>query len=239
MSTVSSLPMLGDIVRDTQHFIQNACVQPQSPTYRSSVIRRFRLPNLPSPQPLLPSLLEAGVTSEIASAASQIYQRRIEALKQHIQESIATTCCEAAESPVLRHVSPPDLLTMKVMSIFTNIYFRRLEEWKEEIVQRVMQASKLPTSTAAPRNGRTFNHVGTPTTQMRLLLIYLAGIRSTIGALFRRKPVPDASRQDVPRQKVKYGVQANPCMGESLLESHLIGVTVVDPLSPYPVPESP
>jgi hypothetical protein len=64
-----------------------------------------------------------------------------------------------------------------------------------------------------------------------------AGIRSTIGALFRRKPVPDACRQDVPRQKVKYGVQANPCLGESL--PHLNGVTVVDRLLPYPVPESP
>lgn len=122
--------------------------------------------SLPIPQPLLPSLLEAGIASEIASAASQIYQRRAEELKQYIQESIATTYRKAAESPVLPPVSPPDLLMKKVVPIFTDIYFRRLQEWKEELAQRVKRASKLPTDTVTPRNARTFNHVSTPITQV-------------------------------------------------------------------------
>lgn len=116
---------------------------------------------LPSPQPLLPLLLEAGIASEIASAASQIYQRRAEQLKQHIQESIAATCRKAAESPVLAHASPLDLLMKRVVSIFTDVYFRRLEEWKQEIIQRIKQGSSLPTN-AIPRNSRTFNQVSLP-----------------------------------------------------------------------------
>lgn len=143
-----------------------SCPPSHFPLTTSDVTSVIDAIDLPSPQPLLPSLLEAGITSEIASAASQIYQRRAEELKQHIQESIATTCRKAAESPVLPHVSPPDLLMKKIVPIFTNIYFRRLEEWKEEIVQRIKQASKLPTNTAAPRNARTFNHVSIPITQV-------------------------------------------------------------------------
>lgn len=149
--------------------------------------------SLPTPQPLLPSLLEAGIGFEIASAASQIYQRRAEQFKQHIQESVAATCRKTAESPVLAHASPPDLLMKRVVSIFTDVYFRRLEEWKQEIIQRIKQASELPTK-ATPRNSRTFNQVSLPNIRSQLLLVCSIGIRSTIGALFRRKPVPDACR---------------------------------------------
>ena len=121
--------------------------------------------HLPSPQPILPSLLGSGIASEVASTASQIYQRRAEELKQHIQESITATCRKAIESPALAHVSPPDLLMKKVMSILTDVYFRRLEEWKEEIIQRIKQASELPPK-AAPRNSRTFNQVSVPIIQL-------------------------------------------------------------------------
>lgn len=114
--------------------------------------------NLPSPRPLLLSLLEAGVSSEIASAASQIYLRRAEQLKQRIQESITTTCCKAAELPAFTSTLPPDLLMKKVTSIFTEVYVQRLEQWKEDSTRCIERASKKPVK-GATSNSRTFNHV--------------------------------------------------------------------------------
>jgi hypothetical protein len=146
--------------------------------------------NLPSPCPLLPSLLEAGASSEVASAVSQIYQRRAKQLKQGIQESITTACHKAAEFPTSL---PPDLLVKKLSSIFTEVYIQRLEEWKEQTIQRIKQASMTPVN-VAPRNTRTFNHVSAPSITRAYRLIRTAGIRSTAGALFRGKPVPDTCR---------------------------------------------
>ena len=117
--------------------------------------------NLPSPCPLLPSLLEAGTSSEVAFAVSQIYQRRAKQLKQGIQESITTACHKAAEFPTSTSSLPPDLLMKKLTSIFTELYIQRLEEWKEQTIQRIRQASKTPVN-VAPRNSRTFNHVSAP-----------------------------------------------------------------------------
>lgn len=117
--------------------------------------------NLPSPSPLLPSLLEAGASSEVASAVSQIYQRRAKQLKQAIQKSITTACHKAAEFPTFTSSLPPDLLMKKLSSIFTEVYIQRLEEWKEQSIQRFKQASKAPVN-VTPRNSHTFNHVSAP-----------------------------------------------------------------------------
>ena len=185
--------------------------------------------HLPSPRPLLPSLLEAGAGHEIAAAASKIYELRAEELRKYIQESIVTAGHKIAELPVVASASSPDLLIRKVVSSATEVYLQRLGQWKEEIVQRVKQASQSPVNTVPPTNSRTFNHVSIPITQLRPFPIYLAGICSTIGALFRRKPIPDASRQDFPCQKVKYGIQANSCMGKS--STYLIVVSVVGRLT--------
>lgn len=149
--------------------------------------------NLPSPRPLLPTLLDAGISSEVASAASQIYQRRAEQLKQRIQESITAACRTAAEFPAHTSALPLDLFMKRVTTIFTDVYFGRLREWKEEIIQRIKQASQTPTKTAS-RNSRTFNQVSVPYIIQSQLLIYSTGIRSAIRALFQRTPVPDTRR---------------------------------------------
>lgn len=127
---------------------------PSVPSHEPAVIDSIRLP---SPRPLLPSLLEAGISSEVASAACQIYQRRSEQLKQRIQESIATACRTVAEFPA--HTSlPPDLFMKRVTSIFADVYFSRLREWKEEIIQRIKHASEIPAKEVL-RDSRTFNQV--------------------------------------------------------------------------------
>lgn len=123
------------------------------------------LVNLPSPRPLLPSLLEAGFGREIATEMSKTYQRRAEELRGRIQESVIATCRRIAGLPVVTLGTSPDLLVRKVVSTFTELYLRRLEQWKEEIVQRTRQASKSSAGMVAPRNARTFNYVSLLITQ--------------------------------------------------------------------------
>lgn len=173
-----------------------------SPTY--SPLRTSRPPvtidliNLPSPPPLLASLLEAGLTHEIAGAASEVYQLRSDELRRHVQESIMTACHKIAELPTVALASSADSCIRSVVSSFTQVYLHRLEQWKEEVIRRIKQAPK-PLSNAVPRESRTFNHVSTSIVQSRLFLTHLAEICSIVGALFRRKPFPDACRQDIPR----------------------------------------
>ncbi|KAN0100308.1 hypothetical protein V8E55_000292 [Tylopilus felleus] len=115
--------------------------------------------NLPSPTPLLPSLLEAGASPEFAAAASKIYQLRAEDLRKIIQVSIVTASYKiASELPVVASASSLDLLIGKVVSTATEVYRQRLGQWKEEIIERAKQASKSPAKAAAPGNARTFNH---------------------------------------------------------------------------------
>ena len=116
--------------------------------------------SLPSPHPLLPPLLEAGVDHEIATAADKIYQRHAEEFKQHIEQTITTACLTMAPSAGAS-VSSPDPLVNKVVSTFTEIYLRRLALWREEVIQRVKQAPKTPTKTA-PKSSRSFNQVNAP-----------------------------------------------------------------------------
>ena len=118
---------------------------------------------LPSPCPLLPTLLEAGVGHEIASAASRIYLQRAEELRHHIQESILATWHKIAELPVIVPALSPDLLIRKVVSTSTDVYLRRLAQWKEEIARRVEQASNTPPK-AAQKNA--FNHVSESIVQL-------------------------------------------------------------------------
>jgi hypothetical protein len=146
------------------HGLKEATAVSNSPGSRSSTRTSdsdlpvvIDLINLPSPRPLLPSLLEAGISSDLASVASQIYQRRAEQLKQRIQESITTACRTAAEFPSHTSALPADLFMKRVASIFTDVYLSRLREWNEEIIQRTKEASNTPT--AAP--SRTFNQVRT------------------------------------------------------------------------------
>lgn len=113
--------------------------------------------SLPSPPPLLPSLLEAGISHEIATSANSIYQQRAEEFKQHIERTVTATCLKMAPFPGVS-VSSPDALMSKVVSTFTEIYLRRLGIWREEIVQRVKQVPKTPTK-ATSKSSRCFNHV--------------------------------------------------------------------------------
>lgn len=126
--------------------------------------------NLPSPRPLLPSLLETGISHEIATAANKIYQQRAEEFKQHIERSVATACLKMAPYPGAS-VSSPDPLTSKLLSTFTELYIRRLGLWREEIIQRVKQAPKTPTKTA-PKNSRSFNHVNKSIILLLLLKVF-------------------------------------------------------------------
>ena len=121
---------------------------------------------LPSPRPLLPSLLEAGVSHEIATTANKIYQQRAEEFKQYIEQTVTTAYFKMAPGA---SVSSPDSLTSKLVSTFTEIYLRRLGLWREEILQRVKQAPRTPTRTA-PKNSRSFNHVNAPIILLVLLL---------------------------------------------------------------------
>lgn len=122
--------------------------------------------NLPSPCPLLPSLLEAGFGRGIAAEISKTYQRCAEELRGRIQESVIATCRGIAGLPVVTLGSSPDLLVRKVVSTFTELYLRRLEQWKGEIVRRNMQASRSSTGMVAPRNARTFNYVSLSNTHL-------------------------------------------------------------------------
>ncbi|KAH0838013.1 hypothetical protein J3R83DRAFT_6253 [Lanmaoa asiatica] len=116
---------------------------------------------LPSPHPLLPSLLEAGLSHEIGASISEAYKLRAEELRRRIHKSIVTACRELAELPVVALASPPDLLMRKVVLTSTELYLRRLEQWKEEIIQRIKQAQKPPIN-VTPRNSRNFNQEYVP-----------------------------------------------------------------------------
>lgn len=139
--------------------------------------------NLPTPPPLLPSLLEAGLSHEIAVAASKVYQLRSDELRRHVQESILTACRKIAELPTVALASPSDTYIRSVVSSFTEVYLRRLEQWKGEVIQRIKQRPKT-LSNAVLKNPRTFNYVSAPIARFQIVLTYLAGICSTIGAFF-------------------------------------------------------
>lgn len=139
--------------------------------------------SLPSPPPLLPFLLEAGISHEVAAAASKVYQLRSDELRRHVQESIVTACRKIAGLPTVALASSADSYIRNVVSSFTEVYLRRLEQWKEEVIQRIKQAPKT-LSNAVPKNPRTFNYVSAPIARFQIVLTYLAGICSTIGAFF-------------------------------------------------------
>ena len=169
--------------------------------------------DLPSPQPLLPSLLKAGFSHEIASTASQLYQQRAEEFKRRTETTLIGAWHKMATLPGAS-VSLLDPLTRKDVSNFTQVYLRCLDEWREEMVQLLKQASlNAPSKAGPPRNSRSFNHVGTLIDGC-ICSEKLAGVFATIGALLRREPISDTRRQSLSRQKVKYAVQANSCMGE-------------------------
>lgn len=128
-------------------------------TSDSSVIQIDSI-NLPTPQPLLPLLLEVGAAHEIATAASRMYRLRAEELRQHIQESIITVWHKIAELPRAASVPFSDHLMRKVVSTATELYLRRLELWKEN-VQRILQRSATPI-----KNSRAFNHVSVSSLQL-------------------------------------------------------------------------
>ena len=113
--------------------------------------------SLPNPPPLLPFLLDAGISYEIAAAASKLYQLRSDELRRHVQESIATACHKIAELPVVASASPPDSYIRNVVSSFTEVYLRRLAQWKEDVIQRIKQVPRTPD--VVPKSSRTFNHV--------------------------------------------------------------------------------
>lgn len=139
--------------------------------------------NLPSPRPLLPSLLEAGVSHEISAAISKIYHLHAEQLRRRIQDSVVTTCRGLAELPVVAFASSPDLLTRKVVFNFTEFYLRRIEQWKQEIIQRIKHTPETLTKTTT-RISPTFNHVGASIVQSQIPLTCLTGLYSVVGTLF-------------------------------------------------------
>ena len=137
-----------------------AAVPLQPPSHSPAVIDSIRLP---TPSPLLSSLLEAGVGHEIASTASRIYLLRAEELRQHIQESIFATWNNIAELPDIAPALSLDLFIRKVVSASTELYIRRLEQWKKEIALHVEQTSNVPPK-ATPKN--PFNHVSKSIVQL-------------------------------------------------------------------------
>ena len=145
--------------------------------------------NLPCPHPLLPSLLEAGFSRQIAASVSEAYQLRAEELRRRIQESIATTCREIAELPVVPLASSSDVLVTKLVATFTELYLRRLEQWKEDIIQRIKQTPKMPTK-AASRNFRTFNQVSVPVIRSYFFLHTLQEYVPLFECFFAENPFP-------------------------------------------------
>lgn len=115
--------------------------------------------DLPNPQPLLPSLLQAGFSHGIATAASRLYQQRAEEFKRRTELILVAAWQKMATLP-RTSVSSLDPLTRKDVSNFTEVYVRYLEEWKEEMIQLLERASlKAPPKAATSRN--SFNYVGT------------------------------------------------------------------------------
>lgn len=138
--------------------------------------------DLPSPQPLLPSLLDAGFSHDIATTASQLYQQRAEEFKRRTETTLIAAWHKMATLPGAS-ASSLDPLTRKDVSNFTQVYLRCLEEWKEEMVQLLKRASsKAPSKAGLPRNSRSFNHVGTLIDGCTSFE-KLAGVFATIGAL--------------------------------------------------------
>lgn len=118
--------------------------------------------SLPNPRPLLPSLLEAGFSHENATVASQLYQQRAEEFKRRTETTLIAAWQKMATLPGASASSLAPL-TRREFSTFTEVYLRCLEEWKEEMVQFLKQAPKVPSKAAPPRNSCSFNHVSTPT----------------------------------------------------------------------------
>lgn len=114
--------------------------------------------DLPSPRPLLPSLLEAGFSHEIATAASKLYQQRAEEFKRRTEMTLIALWQKMATLPDAS-ASSLDPLTRKDGLSFTEVYLRCLEEWKEEMVQLLKQGQKIPSKAPSPRSSRSFNHV--------------------------------------------------------------------------------
>lgn len=160
-STIARMQSILLIAHDLREATATFRPPSDSPTTTSdsSAIRIDSI-NLPTPQPLLPFLLEVGATHEIAAAASRVYQLRAGELRQHIRESIVTVWHKIAQLPRAVSVPSSDQLMRKVVSTATEVYLRRLEQWKED-VQRVTQRSATPIK-VAPKNSRAFNHVSVP-----------------------------------------------------------------------------
>lgn len=132
-------------------------VFPTHPIHPSAMID---LIDLPSPRPLLPSLLEAGFSHEIATTASKLYQQRAEELKRRTETMLIAAWQRIASLPGTS-ASPLNPLTRKEVSTFTEVYLRCLEEWKEEMVQLLRQVPEAPSKAAPTRTFRSFNYVST------------------------------------------------------------------------------
>lgn len=184
MATATVLPTLGNIVRDTQHFIQNASApQPRSPTCRSSVIPQLYLPD---PPPLYPSLIAIGAEEKIASEMNHAYNARALELRSYYEKSITNAFAALTDFPFPRDSEN------RISDTFATLYLTKVKSWIEEGVAAYQGSRKqakqvarihVMTKDATPR--RTFNTVCfTFFIDMLTLMVAVIGLYSPSGTVF-------------------------------------------------------
>ena len=139
MSTATSPPILGDIVRDTQHFIQNPSVQLQSPIYRSPAIPRIRLPDPPS---LYPTLIAIEAEERVAKEMDRAYNARALELRSYYEKSINNAFAALTDFPF------PHDSEKRILDTFANLYLTKVNSWIEDGVA-VYKSSRKPAKQVA------------------------------------------------------------------------------------------
>lgn len=123
MAIVADLPTLGNICRDTQHFIQNASVQSQSPTCRSFAIPRICLPDPPS---LYPSLIAVGAEKKVAKEMDRAYNARTLELRSYYENSINNALATLSDFPF------PHDSEKRILDTFASLYLTKVKSWIED-----------------------------------------------------------------------------------------------------------
>lgn len=125
MSVAVNLSALGNIVRDTQHFIQNenAGVQPQSSTYRSSAIAQICLPDPPS---LCPSLVAIGAEERVAKEMDYAYNARALELRSYYENSVNNAFAALSDFPL------PHDSEKRILDTFASLYLTKVKSWIED-----------------------------------------------------------------------------------------------------------
>lgn len=134
MSTAAaSLPTLGNIVRDSQHFIRNTSIQPQSPIYRASMIPQVRLPDPPS---LYPSLIAIGAEERFSREMDRAYYARALELRSYYEKSISNTFVALSDFRL------PHDSEKRILDTFAGVYFTKVKSWIEDGVAAYKSSRK-------------------------------------------------------------------------------------------------